>query len=247
MAQGELEMAKGRYVMRLAGDGEDLERAHALRRLAFCGAVPADEFDPICHHVLIEERSGGRLVCTFRLLPLSGGGQIGSSYAARFYDLGALAGFEGPMLEMGRFCIHPGARDPDILRLAWGALTSYVDAQGIEMLFGCTSFRGTDAARYAQSFAMLRQRHQAPRRWQPGIKAPDVVRFAAPSQPQPRHDALRGLRQMPPLLRSYLLMGGWVSDHAVVDRQMNTLHVFTGLETGAIPPMRKRLLRRIAA
>ena len=36
--------------------------------------------------------------------------------------------------------------------------------------------------------------------------------------------------RMPPLLRTYLLMGGWVSDHAVVDRHMDTLHVFTGLE-----------------
>ena len=51
---------------------------------------------------------------------------------------------------------------------------------------------------------------------------------------------------MPPLLRTYLLMGGWVSDHAVVDRHMNTLHVFTGLEINAIPPARKRLLRGVA-
>jgi hypothetical protein len=48
---------------------------------------------------------------------------------------------------------------------------------------------------------------------------------------------------MPPLLRTYLMMGGWVSDHAVVDDHMNTLHVFTGVEIGAIPPVRKRLLR----
>jgi len=52
---------------------------------------------------------------------------------------------------------------------------------------------------------------------------------------------------MPPLLRTYLLMGGWVSDHAVVDGQMNTLHVFTGLEIAAIPPARARLLRAVAA
>jgi putative hemolysin len=51
--------------------------------------------------------------------------------------------------------------------------------------------------------------------------------------------------RMPPLLRTYLMMGGWVSDHAVVDRQMNTLHVFTGLEIGAIPAARKRLLRAL--
>ena len=41
------------------------------------------------------------------------------------------------------------------------------------------------------------------------------------------------------------MMGGWVSDHAVVDRQMGTLHVFTGLEIGAIPESRKRLLRAL--
>jgi L-ornithine Nalpha-acyltransferase len=53
---------------------------------------------------------------------------------------------------------------------------------------------------------------------------------------------------MPPLLRSYLAMGGWVSDHAVVDRDLNTLHVFTGLEIRAIPEARaRRLLRAVAA
>jgi hypothetical protein len=50
---------------------------------------------------------------------------------------------------------------------------------------------------------------------------------------------------MPPLLRSYLVMGGWVSDHAVVDRDMNTLHVFTGVEVAAIPAARQRSLRAI--
>jgi len=51
---------------------------------------------------------------------------------------------------------------------------------------------------------------------------------------------------MPPLLRTYLLMGGWVSDHAVVDDDLNTLHVFTGLEIKGIPPMRQKLLRASA-
>ena len=42
-------------------------------------------------------------------------------------------------------------------------------------------------------------------------------------------------------------MGGWVSDHAVVDAEMNTLHVFTGVEIGAIPAARARALRLVAA
>jgi putative hemolysin len=51
---------------------------------------------------------------------------------------------------------------------------------------------------------------------------------------------------MPPLLRTYLLMGGCVSDHAVIDGDLNTLHVFTGLEIAAIPPARARALRAVA-
>ena len=50
---------------------------------------------------------------------------------------------------------------------------------------------------------------------------------------------------MPPLLRSYLRMGGWVGDHAVVDGDLDTLHVFTGLEVGAIPAARVRRLRSL--
>jgi hypothetical protein len=91
---------------------------------------------------------------------------------------------------------------------------------------------------------MLKSRHLAPKHWLPRVKAPDVFRFAARLRRKP--DARIAMRRMPPLLKSYLLMGGWVSDHAVVDDHMNTLHVFTGVEVGAIPPARKRLMRAAA-
>ena len=124
-------------------------------------------------------------------------------------------------------------------------MTRFVDENGVEMLFGCSSFKGTDAELYADAFAMLKDRHLAPRRWLPRVKAPSVFRFAQKLRLR-KPDAKLAMLGMPPLLRTYLLMGGWVSDHAVVDAQMNTLHVFTGLEIAAIPPTRKRLLRATA-
>jgi putative hemolysin len=239
--------SKGRYHARVAETVADVEAAQRLRYLAFQpeGASDGrdhDEFDDICTHILVEEAQTGTLVCCFRMLPLTGGAEIARTYSAHFYDLSALESFEGPMVEMGRFCIHPQARDPDILRVAWAAMTRFVDENGVEMLFGCSSFKGTDAEAYADAFAMLKDRHLAPRRWLPRVKAPSVFRFAQ-SLRRRKPDAKRAMLGMPPLLRTYLLMGGWVSDHAVVDRQMNTLHVFTGLEIAAIPAARKRLLR----
>lgn len=241
-----IQLAKGRYAARLAEHAVDLERVQRLRGQAFQrpGGVDSDHFDPLCDHVMIEESKSGDLVCCFRFLPLPNGREIERSYSAQYYELSALHDFQGPMVEMGRFCIHPDWTDPDILRVAWGAMTAYVDAQGVEMLFGCASFAGTDAEQYTDAFAMLKARHLAPRRWLPRVKAPKVFRFAERLRRNP--DAKLAMGRMPPLLRTYLMMGGWVSDHAVVDGQMNTLHVFTGVEIAAIPPARKRLLRAVA-
>ncbi len=241
-----LSLKKGRYTTRLAETAEDIAAAQRLRHLSFHGTegVDADGFDSICTHVLVEESRTGRLVCCFRILPLTGGSEIGRSYSAQYYELSALQDFQGPMIEMGRFCIDPAVKDPDILRVAWGAMTRYVDDNAVEMLFGCSSFHGTDEQEYLDAFAMLKERHLAPKRWLPRVKAPQVFRFGQKLRRKP--DAKKAMLRMPPLLRTYLLMGGWVSDHAVVDPSMNTLHVFTGLEINAIPPARKRLLRGVA-
>lgn len=252
-------LAKGRYAVGVATDAGEIREAQRLRWLCFVGArcgaadspdaddhMDADDYDERCSHMLIRESASGRLVACFRMLTLSGGAEIGDSYSARYYNLSRLRQFNGKMAEIGRFCIHPEWHDPDILRLAWGALSCHVDREGIEMLFGCSSFVGTDTQGYEDTFAMLRERHLAPKRWLPRVKAPRVFRFARVlrlRKPDPR----AAMAAMPPLLRSYLAMGGWVSDHAVVDDDLNTLHVFTGLEIRAIPPVRARLLRAAGA
>ena len=237
-----------RYTTRLADQPADVEQAQALRYQAFRGddaaGRDADALDMTCDHILVEDAVTGRLVATFRLLALASGADIERSYSAQFYALGGLQSFEKPIVEMGRFCVAPDVSDPDVLRIAWGALARYIDATGADMLIGCSSFAGTDEAAYADAFAMLRDRHIAPRRWLPKIKAPKVFQFAQRLRRPP--DAKRALKSMPPLLKSYLALGGWVSDHAVIDHDLNTLHVFTGLEISTIPPARKRALRALA-
>jgi putative hemolysin len=122
-------------------------------------------------------------------------------------------------------------------------MTRYVDEHEVGMLFGCSSFQGVDADAYMDAFALLKERHLAPTRWLPRVKAPKVFRFAK-SLGLRTPDLKLGMRRMPPLLRTYLAMGGWVSDHAVIDNDLNTLHVFTGVEIARVPDARARLLRR---
>lgn len=238
-----MSLPKGRYHTQIARTQAEIARTFDLRGRCF-GAAGAqrDQFDDICTHFMVIETANDRLVCSFRILPLQAH-EISSSYSAQFYNLDALASFDGKIVEMGRFCVDPSCEDPDILRVAWAALTAYVDDNNVQFLFGCASFAGIKTDPYLDAFATLKARHLAPKHWLPQIIAPEVFRFAAKLRRKP--DAKKAMQNMPPLLRTYLLMGGWVSDHAVIDRQMNTLHVFTGLEIGAIPPARKRLLRAL--
>lgn len=243
-------LQKGRYGARLAQGEQDVQAAKRLRQIAFRGAGPGsgaqdgDRFDAECIHVLVEEAATGALVCTFRMMTFQTGAEIARSYAAQFYDLSGLTGFDGPMVEIGRFCVAPGVDDVDVLRIAWGAITAYVDAHGVKLLFGCSSFAGVSEEVHLDAFSVLRERHLAPKRWLPRIKAPQVFPFAARLGAR-KPDLRAGMKAMPPLLRTYLAMGGWVSDHAVIDRDLGTLHVFTGVEIAAIPPSRAKALRAV--
>jgi putative hemolysin len=231
-------LTRGIYTARLISGDDDLTEAQALRHLAFRPGLgfgrDQDHFDALCRHVLVHDKAGTLVACC-RLQGFEDGASLSTSYAAQFYDLRLLQAFPGPKLELGRFCLHPGSHDPDILRLIWAMLTTIVDAEGVTLLFGCSSLAGADPVRHQSALAVLR-RFVAPQAIAPGPRAP--LRVALPG-------GEGQIADLPPLLRTYLTMGGWVSDHAVIDLDMDTLHVLTGMETARVPDARARALRAI--
>ena len=196
-----------------------------------------DAYDTGRAHVMVMD--GANVVGTCRVKCYESGRDIRTSYTAQRYDLNNLYCYGSPMMEVGRLCVAEGAAEADVLRLTWAALTQIVDAQEVGLIFGCASFPGVDPTPYVAAFSYLAQRHMAPADWAPDRRADEVVTLKSVTE---KSDAIQ---QLPTLLRSYLSMGGWVSDHAVVDREMNTLHVFTGLEVAQIPPRRAAALRAI--
>ncbi len=243
-------LVRGGYTARFAQSDADVMAAQRLRHACFFemagvpaqpGGVDRDRFDAACEHVLIED-AAGRLVCCYRVQVFQAPLALADSYAAQFYRMDGLHSFDGGFLELGRFCVLEGEGDADVLRLAWGMLARIVDVQGVQVLFGCSSFAGIAAEVYSEAFNLLAARHVSDRI---GVKAAEVVAYAQTACPV--GDRAVAMGQVPSLLRTYLSMGGWVSDHAVVDRDMNTLHVFTGLEIAAIPAARAKALRAVAA
>ena len=233
-----LSLIRGRYRAWAAAGSADVARALDLRATTFRGGAKsdADGHDPLCQHLLIAAIGQPELAGCLRWRWFASGAELADSYAAQFYDLTPLTGYDQPLIEIGRFCTAAAARDPDLLRLAFACIARLVAQGNVGMLFGCSSFDGADPARHQPALAGLAA-FLAPEGRRPLRRADEV----APIVAGPGADAA-----LPPLLQTYLALGGWVSDHAVVDRALNTLHVFTGVEIAAIPPARARLLRALA-
>ncbi len=230
----------GREV-RLAGPA-DMQEVMALRARAFRGgAEDRDAFDTDCLHLWVG-RAGGPLAATVRLRRHSDAPALLAGYAARAYDLTAMAGAGGEVLELGRLCADKGAGDANLLRLLWAGVARLALATGAARLIGCTSFHTTDAASLDAAWALLAARHLGPEDLRPGRKSDEIYGFETVTMPpDPGAVAL-----MPGLLRAYLAMGGWVSDHAVVDRDLGTCHVFTCVEIDRMPAARKRVMTTMA-
>jgi len=238
----------GRYRARYASSQIDVLAAQSLRYQCFNlsnkDELDVDDFDALCQHVLIENLETEKLICCYRILKFDSGKNISSSYSSQFYDLKVIENFTEPMIEVGRFCIDPEVNDPSVVLTAWAALAQIVDHNETELLFGCSSFEGIEKEKYFDSFALLRDRYMAPDHWRPKIKAAQV--FCYSKDLIYKVDKKKALLNMPPLLKTYLSMGAWVSDHAVVDLNMKTLHLFTGMEISKIPKSRKKFLLNLA-
>jgi len=235
---------KGALVARLAQGRADLARVMALRRSVFPrrSGQEADAQDALSAHVMVE--ADGQLLAACRAMLFGWGAGLSQGYAARFYDVTPLAGYARPIVEIGRFCLAPGGVQPDVLRLAWGAIARLVDAGQAGLLVGCSSFRGAEWGPHRAGLSLLAAEFVGPVEHLPGQKAAEVVDY--PARVGPLVDRRAALAGLPPLLRTYLGMGGWVSDHAVVDRELDTLHVFTCVEVDRVPPARAASLRAVA-
>ena len=115
-----------------------------------------------------------------------------------------------------------------------------MDAHQVAFLFGCTSFERNDPAVFKNAFGLLADKFQGQ-----GALLPQPLSEQIYITPCGEYDPTAALREMPPLLRSYLAMNGWVVDKVIVDKAMNTMHIFTRLDVGAVPPRHAEILRNL--
>lgn len=227
----------GNLEIRLAETPEEVRAAQKLRWRVFYEEMAAkptpemaaaqldfDRFDDFCDHLVVMDLTLNTVVGTYRLIRRSVAKQHGTHYSAAEYDIRPVLDYPGEVLEVGRSCIDINYRTRGTMQLLWQGIAAYVFHYNISLLFGCASLPGIDPARLALPLSYLHYHHLAP----PALKVralPDRyvdMRRMDPEQIDPR----LGFNSLPPLIKGYLRLGGFIGEGAVVDSDFNTTDVF---------------------
>jgi putative hemolysin len=249
IAPGFAELRSNNLGVRLASSPAEVDAVQALRYRVFYGELGAradartaaagrdrDEFDAFADHLLVVDHDLGdgpeSVVGTYRLLRQPAAAKAGGFYSAGEYDISRLEAFPGELLELGRSCTAPAYRSRAVLQLLWRGIAAYVFHYGIDLMFGCASLPGTDPDALAAELTYLANFHLAPEAIRPRALESRYVAMrreaAGPLTP------LQVRMGLPPLIKGYLRLGGFVGDGAVIDHQFNTTDIAVIVQTDLV-------------
>ncbi|MFT8674904.1 MAG: GNAT family N-acyltransferase [Acetobacter sp.] len=234
------ELRGGSLSVRIAATDDERDAAQALRYRVFYEEMGAtgnpearllkrdiDEFDAVADHLLVIDNaiaSDARgVVGTYRLVQSEAAARIGRFYSSSEYDITPLQEFPGRLLEVGRSCVDKNYRGRTAMQLLWRGIASYIFLHRIDLLFGCASLPGTDPDRIGDELTYLYHNHLAP----PALRVRALEGHRVEMLRTDPHalNVRKCLAGLPPLIKGYLRLGGYVGDGAVIDPQFNTTDV----------------------
>jgi putative hemolysin len=241
-----VKVVAGDFEVRLAETAAEIDAAQALRYRVFYEEMSArltpevaarrrdfDAFDEVCDHLLVLDRrrgdGPGGIVGTYRLIRRSAAARIGRFYSSAEYDIQPMIDFPGEVLELGRSCIEKDARNTATMQMLWRGIALYAFHYNIQVMFGCASLPGTDPTQHGLPLSYLYHHHLAP----PDIRVRALAsRYVKMDTLAPgSYDERKAMARVPPLIKGYLRLGGFVGDGAVIDAEFNTTDVFIIVKT----------------
>jgi len=241
----------GSLTTRLAHDSHELKEAQRVRYEVFCEELSArksidrdkrleqEKHDLICDHLLVLENSGlddSKIVGTQRfLVKQASDGHLGFRSQSEF-DLEGLAA-KHPVkkfMELGRSCILKPYRSKRTIELMWHGTWAYAVQKRIDVMTGCASFYASDVTEISEQLGFLSTLSSKREEWKIRPTQKNAIEI---SQFEKRDiDAKQAIRGLPPLIKGYLRLGAYFSEHAVVDEEFGTIDVAVILPVENINP-----------
>jgi putative hemolysin len=241
----------GKYRMRLAETDGDRESVYRLRFRVFNiemgeglhgsyeTGLDFDQFDHVCDHLLVEDKSTLEIVGTYRMQSGETAKKYFGYYSEQEFLFTSYEPLRRSILELGRAAIDREHRTPEVLILLWRGIAQYANDIGLRYLIGCSSVHSQAPSEGWQVYHQLQQFRAAPEfATEPTAAYACPTEHADPNAPMSGMDAdsLRPLPKVPKLLRTYLAIGARICAPPAWDRAFGTIDFLTILDLKILSP-----------
>jgi putative hemolysin len=235
-ARPDIRAEVGNYSLRLAETREDRLAACRLRFRVFNvelgeglessyeTGLDTDRFDPVCDHLVVEDKLSRRVVGTYRMQSGQTAARCLGYYSEQEFNLAPYEPLRSGVLELGRAAIDREHRTPEVLTLLWRGIAQYAHDLGLRYLLGCSSLNSTDPAEGWQMYRQL-EGYRVSSEFQ---TTPTAAYECAIEQSETQGDAVPV--KVPKLLKTYLAIGARIAAPPAWDREFHTIDFLTLLD-----------------
>ncbi len=239
---------KGHFLVKLADNHEEIEKAQRLRFEIFNleqgrglrglqrYGIDFDEFDEHCLHILVIEKDSGRVIGTYRAHLGAIANTAKGFYSSRQYDIRGIYGIADKCLELGRSCVSPEFRSGTVVALLWRAISEILVRAKLIYMLGCVSLDETDPRIGWALYEYFRKN---------GIICNNISARPRPGfrlERPPERDIERELsnetalkRHIPPILKGYLRLGALICGEPALDEEFGTIDFFIFVDAASAP------------
>ncbi|HPA16075.1 MAG TPA: GNAT family N-acyltransferase [Desulfobacterales bacterium] len=233
-------------IVKIAENDAEIESAQRLRYEVFnleCGrglaasgysGLDRDEYDSLCHHLIVFDCAAGMVVGPYRFLLRSRLRDGEVFYAEHEFDLVAIRKLKGEILEISRSCVHRDYRRGDTLYMLWEGLAGYLIRHHVDYLIGCPSIEQIDPQQVGEIYALLMRDYGAAEEFRVAPLPVNRIPGLTAKFP-PREQERKMIRALPPLIRGYLHAGMRVCGEPAWDPKFGTVDFFCMLPLARIP------------
>jgi putative hemolysin len=229
----------GKYQIRLAQSLAEREAACRLRFRVFnielgeglissySTGMDQDQFDLFCDHLIVEDRSRGEIVGTYRMQSGITAARNFGYYSAQEFDFSPYEPIRDQLLELGRASIERDHRSSEVLTLLWRGIAKYAKFYGLRYLIGCSSLNSQDPqagwGMYEQLSAFLVT---------PELRTAPLSRYELP----PVTTISDCEAKIPKLIKTYIAVGARICGTPAWDREFGTIDFLTLLNLAQLTP-----------
>ncbi len=242
------EIREGQYHVRFARTREELDAVLKLRfevfnlelgeglESSFLTSRDLDEFDDVCHHLIVEDTDSGRIVGTYRTQTGEMAAAARGFYSAMEFELSHFpAGVLEDSVELGRACVAADHRNAHVLFLLWKGLAAYAAHNQKRYLFGCCSLTSQDEDEGLRVMEALEQEGN----YHPSFAVPPRSGFECRVYDPAREPDRKA--SIPKLFRIYMHYGAKVCGPPAIDRQFKTIDFLVLFDVFAMDAQTRRM------